>query len=121
MDTIAHGLVKSSTTSFIRVTSARSTTLTSLLLVTLLLAACGGGASSSGGGPAAGMAAVKQALGSRLETDTTLLRRAGCYPLSDIAAEPVAEAAGHAAAVAAAAASSGIAVLLYSTIKAIVE
>ncbi len=48
----AHGLVKSNTTSFLRVTSVRLTTLVSLLLATLLLAACGGGggSSSSGGG-----------------------------------------------------------------------
>ncbi len=50
----AHGLVKSSTTSFFRVTSVRLTTLVSLCLATLLLAACGGGGggSSSGGGGA---------------------------------------------------------------------
>ncbi len=53
--TSANGLVKFNTTSFLRVTSARLTTLVSLCLATLLLAACGGGGgggSSSGGGGA---------------------------------------------------------------------
>ncbi|MCH9665669.1 MAG: thrombospondin type 3 repeat-containing protein [Gammaproteobacteria bacterium] len=48
----AHGLVKSITTSFLRVTSVRLTTLASLLLATLLLAACGGGGGGGGGGGA---------------------------------------------------------------------
>ncbi len=53
----AHGLVKSITTSFLRVTSVRLTTLASLCLATFVLAACGGGSSgsSSGGGGASGI------------------------------------------------------------------
>ncbi|MCH9666103.1 MAG: thrombospondin type 3 repeat-containing protein [Gammaproteobacteria bacterium] len=44
----AQGLVKSITTSVLRVTSVRLTTLASLLLATLVLAACGGGGGSGG-------------------------------------------------------------------------
>ncbi len=53
----AHGLVKSITTSFLRVTSVRLTTLASLFLATFVLAACGGGGGSSGssGGGASGI------------------------------------------------------------------
>ncbi|MCH9665699.1 MAG: thrombospondin type 3 repeat-containing protein [Gammaproteobacteria bacterium] len=47
----ANGLVKSITTSILRATSVRLTTLVSLLLATLVLAACGGG---GGGGGASG-------------------------------------------------------------------
>lgn len=73
----------------------------------IMLTACAGVSGGGGGGNVVpnedlGKDATRQLIGRKLDTHTTLLRRAACYPLADLAATVAAEAAAAAAVSAAA-------------------